>query len=132
MTMKIAPVSGDLLVKLGLGVVAFGGLAMLIYTWKSQASAAAGAAANAVDYINPNSTQNAVYQSVNGFWGTVLPDGAPGMYPDGQGGTDFSLGGAVYDILHPSEWSVFRPSPPSTTPVRQAGPYVDAMGNYYN
>lgn len=128
--MKIAPVSGDLLVKLGIGAVLLGGVAMLIYTWKSSASAAAGAAANAVDYVNPNSTQNLVYGTVNGFWGSVLPDGAPGQYPDGKGGTDFSLGSAVYDVLHPSEWGIFQPKPAvNTTP---GGPYVDAMGNYYN
>lgn len=128
--MKIAPISGDLLVKVGIGAVLFGGLAMLIYTWKSSASAAAGAAANAVDYINPNSTQNGVYQTVNGFWNSVLPDGAPGKYPDGKGGTGFSIGGAVYDLTHPSEWGIFnkKTDQVNTTP---GGPYVDAMGNYY-
>lgn len=126
MNMKIAPISGDLLVKLGIGAVAFGGLAMLIYTWKSQASAAAGAAANAVDYINPNSTQNAAYTSVNGFWSTVLPDRAPGRNADGS----WSLGGFVYDVTHPiTAWQVSNVTNP--TPTGQVGPYVDALGNVY-
>ena len=125
--MKIAPISGDLLVKLGIGAVAFGGLAMLIYTWKSQASAAAGAAANAVDYINPNSTQNAVYSTVNGFWDTVLPTHVPGRNADGS----WSVGGFVYDVTHPiTAWKVANVTGP--TPVKDSGPYVDAMGNIYN
>jgi len=99
--MKIAPVSGDLIVKLGIGAIAFGGLAMLIYTWKSQASAAAGAAANAasnaIDAVNPTSADNIVYSSYNNFAGSVLPDAGPGRNADGS----WSLGGFIYDITHP-------------------------------
>lgn len=95
--MKIAPVSGDLLVKLGIGAVAFGGLAMLIYTWKSQASAAAGAAANALDAVNPTSADNVVYSTYNNFAGQIMPDNGPGRNADGS----WSLGGFLYDITHP-------------------------------
>ena len=128
--MKIAPVSGDLLVKLGLGVVAFGGLAMLIYTWKSEASAAAGAAANALDYVNPNSTQNAVYGTVNGFWDTVLPEKAPGRTADGA----WSVGAFVYDVTHPfTAWQVANVTAPTgggrTPQITPIGPQYDQLGN---
>lgn len=134
--MKVAPVSGDLIVKLGIGAVLFGGLAMLIYTWKSQASAAAGAAANAVgnamDAVNPSSADNLVYSSYNNFAGAILPDSGPGRNADGS----WSLGGFLYDITHPitaiAVSNATNPTPIGggrTTQITPIGPQYDQMGN---
>lgn len=101
--MKIAPVSGDMVIKLGLGLLALGGVAMVIYTVKSQASAAAGAVSNfaeqAAATINPSSRDNFVYSGFNGIAATVAPANGPGYNADGT----WSLGAWLYDIQHPVE-----------------------------
>lgn len=101
--MKIAPVTGDMLVKLGLGVALLGGVAMLVYTIKSQASAAAGAASEfaeqAAQAVNPSSRDNFVYSGFNGVAATVMPKTGPGYSADGS----WSLGAYLYDISHPVE-----------------------------
>lgn len=91
MTMKTTPISGDLLVKIGLGLLALGGAAMLIYTIKSQASNALGVVANAV---NPASPDNVVYHTINTSFGDS--EGA-GANADGS----WSLGGWLFDKLNP-------------------------------
>lgn len=101
--MKIAPVSGDMLIKLGLGLLALGGVAMIVYTVKSQASAAAGYASNlaeqAANAVNPSSRDNFVYSGFNGIAATVVPPSGPGYSADGS----WSLGAWLYDINHPVE-----------------------------
>lgn len=120
--MKIGPISGDLLVKLGLGVLLLGGIGMVIWTIKSKASAAAGAAANA---INPASPDNVVNTSVNGGVGAVMPADAPGRNADGS----WTLGGYLYDIFHPVEaYHVAHVTDPTQTQIND--PY-DAHFNRY-
>ncbi len=89
--MKIAPISGDLLIKIGAGVLLLGGVAMLIYTIKSKASNALGVVANAV---NPTSPDNIAYHTINTSFGSS--EGA-GANADGS----WSLGGWLYDVTHP-------------------------------
>lgn len=93
---KIAPISGDLMIKIGAGVLLLGGVAMLIYTIKSQASAAAGWAANHLDPSNP---ENIAYSTVNTWGGELVADPmGPGKNADGS----WSLGGWLYDVTHPT------------------------------
>lgn len=92
--MKTPPISGDLIVKIGLGVAVLGGLAMLVYTIKSQASAMAGQLATSLDPTNP---ENVAYSTVN-TWGSSMvasPTG-PGRNADGS----WTLGGWIYDVTH--------------------------------
>lgn len=91
MAIKVAPVSADLLIKIGLGVIAFGGIAMLIYTAKSKLSNMAGVAANE---LNPASPNNVIYHTVNDTFGSST---GPGANADGS----WSLGGWFYDVTHP-------------------------------
>ena len=83
-------------VKLGLGVLVLGGVAMMIYTIKSQASAAAGWAAN---HLDPTNADNVAYHTVNALGGELVtdPNGA-GKNADGS----WTLGGWLYDVTHPS------------------------------
>lgn len=83
--MKLPAVSGDLIVKLGLGVAVLGavGLAM----WKIKSTVAAN-----VDMINPASPDNVAYQTVNKGV-EYLPGATPGA----------TLGTWLYDITHPGE-----------------------------
>lgn len=89
--MKVAPISADLLIKIGVGVLLLGGAAMLIYTAKSKASNLLGQAANAVNPISPD---NVVYHTVNETFGDSTGAGANA---DGS----WSLGGWLYDVTHP-------------------------------
>lgn len=111
--MKVAPVSADLLVKIGLGVLLLGGAAMLIYTAKSKLSNALGVAANAVDPTNPN---NVAYHTVNTWGGAAVTDPAgPGKNADGS----WTLGGWLYDVSHPGTVAaianVTKPTVPGAT-----------------
>lgn len=92
--MKIGTVSGDMVIKLGLGVILVGGAAMLIYAIKNKASNAASALGNAVNPANPN---NVAYSTVNTWGGAVVTDPAgPGKNADGS----WTLGGWLYDVTH--------------------------------
>lgn len=74
---------------------------MLIYTIKSQASAAAGWAANHLDPTNP---ENVAYGTVNTWGGAIVePDGA-GRNADGS----WTLGGWLYDTFNPSKAAAVR------------------------
>lgn len=101
--MKISPVSGDMVVKLGMGLLALGGVAMIVYTVKSQASAAAGAVSNfaeqAAATVNPSSRDNFVYSGFNGIAATIVPSSGPGYAADGS----WNAGAFLYDIFHPVE-----------------------------
>lgn len=92
--MKVGAISGDMAVKLGLGVLALGVVGYLAY---KASSAAAAAAAWAGDNLNPASQNNVAYQTVNSFGGAIVSDPAgPGMNADGS----WTLGGWIYDITH--------------------------------
>lgn len=93
--MKIAPVSGDLLVKLALGAAVLGGL-----WWAARrASDAAGQlwpdvgnlldrAGSALNTVNPASDQNLVNRGVNAAVTAAT-------------GRDENLGGWLYELTHP-------------------------------
>lgn len=126
--MKIPAISGDLLVKLGLGVVLLGGAAMLIYTAKSKASAAAGQLANAIDPTNPD---NVAYSTINTWGGYAItdPDG-PGKNADGS----WTLGGFLYDISHPvTAWKIANIEKPVYTSIGGENSLTtrDQFGNVY-
>lgn len=91
--MKIGAVSGDLMVKIGLGAVVL----VAVYVAYKKASAAAGSAIRAVgDGINPISPTNIAYQTVTTWGGSLNPSpDAPGRNADGS----WSLGGWLYDKI---------------------------------
>lgn len=137
MSVKVGPISGDLVVKLGLGVFAFGGLAMLIYTYKSNLSAAAGAAAQKLDPTNPD---NLVNSTVNTWGGNMVTDPTgPGKNADGS----WTLGGWLHDVLNPGTYqavndiskpTIFPPNPYVRKTVEPDGftvTYMDANGNIH-
>lgn len=92
--MKIAPVSGDLLVKLA----AIGGGVLLLAYLVQKAIPKAGNAARAVgQYLNPLDSNNGAYSGVNALGGAIVTDPAgPGRNADGS----WSLGAALYDLTH--------------------------------
>ena len=93
--MKVAPVSADLLIKLGL--VAAAGVALLLLLRKVQSSLpSADSIAAAAQYVNPASNQNVVNQGVSAVGGALVSDTGPGRNADGS----WTLGGWLYDITH--------------------------------
>lgn len=108
-------VSGDLMVKLGVGAV----LLVLGYVAVRKVGGVATAAAGAVlEGINPASTNNVIYRGTNWIGNNVVtnPEG-PGKNADGS----WSLGGFLYDITHPEVTAQVREV---TKPVNIAGPQI--------
>lgn len=116
--MKIGAISGDLVVKIGLGLIALGGLSYLLYRGSQKLPAMAD---NAIAAINPSSNQNLAYQAANYFTGgSNEPDEPP-------------LGARIYNFFHKDEAAALvAPIPkqiaPSYWPEQS---YTDAMGNTY-
>lgn len=98
--MKTLPISGDLLVKIGLGL----GAAWAVYSLTQKAGEAIGTKFDAVgevlgdvaEFVNPASPQNAVNQGVSALGNAVVSDDGPGRNADGS----WTLGGWLYDVLH--------------------------------
>lgn len=83
--MKVAPVSTDLLIKLGLGVLVLG---VVWYGLNKAANVGGQLATQVNDALNPTSNNNVAYQTAN--WAT--------------GGTsDQSIGTRLYDFFHPNQ-----------------------------
>lgn len=85
--MKIAPVSADLLIKLALASAAVG---LLWYVGTKIASAGQGAitaAGQALQLVNPASTENVAYQTANTVTEAITGDS--------------SFGGWLYSVTHP-------------------------------
>jgi hypothetical protein len=91
--MKIAPVSGDMAVKLAVGLVAFAGVAYLVFKARQTADAAAQMLSTT---FNPASPDNVIYQTVNTAFAS---DTGPGANADGS----WTLGGWIYDVTHPGQ-----------------------------
>lgn len=96
----------------GTGVLALGALGAVgllglwLYSKKDAiVQAAADAAETAVASVNPASDRNLAYRGVNGIGGAIT------------GVENWSLGGAIYDLLNPEP----KPAVPDTTP--QPDPY---------
>lgn len=117
--MKVAPVSADLLIKLGLGLAVLGGAAFVLYRLKA-------AAAQALPYVNPADGRNLVNQGVNAAGSAIFtaPDAA-GKNADGT----WSLGGWIYDVTHPGTVDQLRNMNTGETSQPAAGHY-DAAGNF--
>jgi hypothetical protein len=89
--MKVAPVSADLLVKLGLA-----GAVLLAGAYALHKVAGLVTAPGA---LNPADPRNLAYSAVNSIGGAIVTDPAgAGKNADGS----WSLGGALFDILNPS------------------------------
>jgi uncharacterized protein (UPF0333 family) len=90
--MKIAPPSADLLIKLGLGVLALGGVAYVLYKVSHAAGAAitatGDAIGNAAHAVSPLNNENVLYHTANVITG---------------GTEDRPLGVRIYDFFHPGE-----------------------------
>lgn len=86
-------------IKLGLGLLALGGVAWVAYTVKQKASAAAETVSKFAATVNPSSRDNFVYSGFNGIAATVAPSNGPGYSADGS----WRLGAWLYDIFHPVE-----------------------------
>ncbi|TAH10512.1 MAG: hypothetical protein EAZ11_12265 [Curvibacter sp.] len=93
--MKTSPVSGDLMIKLGVGAV----LIVLGVVAVRKVSGAAGVAAGAVlDGINPNSGNNVIYRGANWVGSNVVTSSdGPGKNADGS----WTLGGWLFDVMNP-------------------------------
>jgi len=89
--MKTTPVSGDLLLKIGLAVAA---IATLAWAARRVGGAAGQAASNAAWAVSPTNNNNVIYRAAN--WAT-------------GGSSDTSLGSRIYDWTHPS--TVPAPTP---------------------
>lgn len=117
--MKVAPVSADLLIKLGLGLAVLGAAAFALYKLK-------GAAAQALPYVNPADGRNLVNQGVNSAGAAIFTDAnAAGKNADGT----WSLGGWLYDVTHPANVDQLRNLTTGETSQPAAGHY-DAAGNF--
>lgn len=100
--MKIQPVSADLLIKVGLGLLVVG---VVVYAGRKVASVGGNildgtirTAADVLNKVNPTSAENVAYQTANIVGGEMVgpePD-APGKNADGS----WSLGGWIYDVTH--------------------------------
>lgn len=93
--MKIAPVSGDMLLKVAAGAVLVGGLVYLVTKITGAASGAVGSVVDSVTEaasttFNPASDQNFIYESVNWVGGSI----------SGSKPGEWSLGTWIYDITH--------------------------------
>lgn len=90
--MKFTPVSADLLIKLGVGVVAVLAVAYAVSKLKGVAGEAAGAAVQAVGdvawAVSPANNENVIYQTANRITG---------------GTDDLPLGVRIYNFFHPNE-----------------------------
>ena len=106
--MKVSAVSGDFLVKLGIGAVVLGGAAWLV--WRNRAL---------LDKINPASRENVAYQTANQVGGSLIssPTG-PGKNADGS----WSLGGFLFDVLNPGTAAAVRAV---TAPPSAEDPMID-------
>lgn len=88
--MRVAPVSGDLLVKVGVGVAVLGLAAYVLHRAKK-------ALGETLPYINPIDRDNVAYTGVNAVGGALVTDpSGPGKNADGS----FSWGAWAYDVLH--------------------------------
>lgn len=99
--MKIAPVSGDMVVKLAIGAAVLGAAWYALTKLQSAGQgivAAAGSAADAVAQgVNPTSDKNWAYRATNALGNTIASDSdSPGKNADGS----WSLGGWIYDVTH--------------------------------
>ena len=111
--MKVAPVSADLLIKLGIGL-AVCGLAYIAYRKVSGVASSAidsvgEVASAAVDAINPASQTNIVNRGFNAVTQAIAGD------------PNWTLGGAIYDWTHPD---------PSKAQVRRS-PLQNGGGGRY-
>ncbi|WP_341904003.1 hypothetical protein [Polaromonas sp. YR568] len=124
--MKVAPVSGDLLVKLALAAAVVGVGVVLVRR--------AGAALpglpdlpsfdSVVQSFNPASDQNLAYTGVNALGNAIVDASGPGRSADGS----WSLGYWIYDVTHPAP---FTPgiNPAAPLPTVQPSPVQDDFGS---
>lgn len=91
-------VSGDLIVKLGLGVAVLGAIGLVMWRIKSMAPAVVAA-------VNPADPNNLANQAVGAIGGALVssPTG-PGKNADGS----WSLGGWMHDVINPSTAQAVR------------------------
>ena len=93
--MKVAPVSGDLLIKLALTGVAVGLAVYLVSKVAATASNAAGAIGSAFENVNPASQNNVLYHTA-----TTITSAATGR--------EETLGGWLYDLFNPDPMAMPR------------------------
>lgn len=88
--MKVTPVSGDMLVKVGVGLAVLGLAAYLLHRAKNVIG-------ETLPYINPVDRDNVAYTGVNAVGGSLVTDPAgPGKNADGT----WSFGAWIYDVTH--------------------------------
>lgn len=135
--MKIAAVSGDLVVKLAL-LAAGAALAYLAWRRLTQGAREAGqavaeftsAAGEVVDAVivgvNPVDPKNYANRAVTAAGSYVVGAAGPGRNADGS----WTLGGAVFDLLNPG-WSTGLSGPtaaaPGSSPVRVFDPSTEEI-----
>lgn len=98
--MKIAPVSGDMLLKLAL-VAAAAGVAYFAFRKVSNVAnnvydTVTEAAGEVVTAVNPADRDNLVNRGVTAIGSAVVSPTGPGRNADGS----WTLGGSIYDMTH--------------------------------
>ena len=98
--MKIAPVSGDMDIKLALVAAAAGAL---YFAFRKVSNVAGGVydsvteiAGDVVEAVNPADPDNLVNRGVTAIGSAVVSPTGPGRNADGS----WTLGGSLYDITH--------------------------------
>lgn len=121
--MKTTAISGDLIVKLGLGVAVLGALGLMLWKFKSMAPAALAA-------VNPANPDNLINEGVGAVGGALVssPDG-PGKNADGS----WSFGGWLHDVINPDTAQAVKDlsGPVKPKPVIPEDPYAHVFGEPY-
>lgn len=92
--MKVGAISGDLLVKISLGVVLLGGAAFVLWQLKNKISTGSETLVGALNPVNPG---NIVAGGVNAVGGAIAAPGGAGTNADGS----WTLGGWLFDVFNP-------------------------------
>lgn len=113
--MKTTAVSGDMMVKLALGVAVLGIGYFAFIKVKKTAGAAAAAA---VDAVNPASSNNLVNRGVTAVGSAI------------SGDSGWTLGGWIYDITHDDPMKATSPTPVYGSTALNAAAAADARREF--
>lgn len=99
--MRVQPVSGDMLIKLGLVVAAAAGLYLVWRKASDLGTSVVDTVAEVADAVvvgvNPANPENIINRGVSAAGGAIITSPtAPGKNADGS----WTLGGAIYDVTH--------------------------------
>lgn len=108
--MKVSAVSGDLLLKVGIGVVVLGAVGFALWRFKDVITD------TVLPAVNPADANNVVNRGVTAIGDAVVSPTGPGRNADGS----WTLGGMLYDLTHSDP---LKATPPATTAPLPEDPY---------